>query len=82
MPTLEDVFLNVAVMKKSAEHIICENRNLYEENQIFCCGICDDDLYGVLEFYHKCKDNNIKPLIGLEIIYENCFLFFYDQHSL
>ena len=29
--------------------------------------ITDDSMYGVLEFYIKCKKNNIKPIIGLEI---------------
>jgi DNA polymerase-3 subunit alpha len=28
-------------------------------------------LYGAIEFYNKAIENNLKPIIGLEIIYEN-----------
>ena len=31
------------------------------------CAVCDDNLFYVAEFYEKCKKNNIKPIIGLEI---------------
>lgn len=31
------------------------------------CAICDDNLYGTMEFIHKCKSNNIKPIIGLDL---------------
>lgn len=34
---------------------------------ISSCAICDDNLFGAMEFYNKCKSNNIKPIIGLEI---------------
>ncbi len=34
---------------------------------ISSCAICDDNLFGAIEFYNKCKSNNIKPIIGLEI---------------
>ena len=37
------------------------------EYKIDACAICDDNLYGVMEFYNKCKSNNIKPIIGLEV---------------
>ena len=30
--------------------------------------ICDDDLFGAIEFYDKCNQNNIKPIIGLNIV--------------
>ena len=26
-----------------------------------------DVMYGTMEFYNKCKENNIKPIIGLEV---------------
>ena len=29
--------------------------------------ITDNNMYGVLDFYHLCKKNDIKPIIGLEI---------------
>ena len=31
------------------------------------CAICDDNLFGAMEFYNKCMQNNIKPIIGLEV---------------
>ena len=34
---------------------------------IKACAICDDNLYGAIEFYDKCIKNDIKPIIGLEI---------------
>lgn len=37
------------------------------KKNIYACGICDDNLGGVLEFYFICKKNNIKPIIGLNI---------------
>jgi len=33
--------------------------------------ICDDDMTGVMYFYKECKKNNIKPIIGLDIKYNN-----------
>ena len=36
-------------------------------NNIKVLTITDDSMYGCLEFYVKCKKNNIKPIIGLEI---------------
>lgn len=41
--------------------------NILSSNNIKCASICDDNLYGVMEFYTKCIKNNIKPIIGLEI---------------
>ena len=37
------------------------------DNKIEALTITDDNMYGALEFYIKCKKNNIKPIIGLEI---------------
>ena len=34
-------------------------------NNIHTCGICDNNLFGVMEFYETCTSNNIKPIIGL-----------------
>jgi len=35
--------------------------------------ICDDNMYGVMEFIKKCNLNNIKPIVGLEV--SNILLF-------
>lgn len=40
---------------------------------ITSCGICDDNLYGTMEFIHKCEQNKIKPIIGLDL--KNVLLF-------
>ena len=40
----------------------------YAKNKnIKSLAITDDSMYGCIEFYIKCKENNIKPIIGLEI---------------
>ena len=41
--------------------------NFAIKNNIKSLAIADDSMYGCLEFYIKCKNNNIKPIIGLEI---------------
>lgn len=41
------------------------------DNKINACGICDENLYGVLDFYFSCKKKNIKPIIGLSIKLNN-----------
>ena len=38
--------------------------------------ICDDNMYGVMEFINKCNANNIKPIVGLDI--GICLLFAKD----
>ncbi len=48
---------------------------------IKACAICDDNLYGVMEFYHKCKKNNIKPIIGLEVNLEYTILLYAKNYK-
>ncbi|NMA50893.1 MAG: DNA polymerase III subunit alpha [Mollicutes bacterium] len=50
------------------------------EKNIKICGICDDELYGSIEFYLKCKNNNIKPLIGMEIKIEDHTVYLYAKN--
>ena len=42
-------------------------------NNLSCLCICDDNMYGVMEFIKKCNENNIKPIVGLDI--NKCLLF-------
>ena len=49
------------------------------ENNITCCGICDQNLYGSMEFYLACKENHIKPLIGLEVTILKIKLYLYAK---
>ena len=37
-------------------------------NNIKALTITDNRMYGVMDFYHACIDNNIKPIIGLEVV--------------
>ena len=41
------------------------------KNNIKSLTITDDNMYGVMDFYKKCLNNNIKPIIGLELKYLN-----------
>ncbi len=36
-------------------------------NNIKYAGICDDNLFGVMDFYDKLTKNNIKPIIGINL---------------
>ena len=38
-----------------------------QKNNISVCGICDKNLFGVMEFYDTMTTNQIKPIIGLEV---------------
>ncbi len=44
--------------------------NYAKKNNLPALTITDDNLSGVFEFYQKCCQNNIKPIIGLEILIE------------
>ncbi len=39
--------------------------------------ITDNNMYGVMEFYHKCIDHDIKPIVGLEVTIEDCKFLLY-----
>ena len=41
------------------------------------CVLCDNNMYGVMEFYKKCIDNNIKPVIGLEVNLSDLQVYIY-----
>ena len=50
--------------------------DILSSNNINVAAICDDNLYGVMEFYDKCKKSNIKPIIGLEVKLEYTILLY------
>lgn len=50
------------------------------EKNIDVCGICDENLYGVLEFYYACKKNNIKPIVGLDVIIDGLNVYLYAMN--
>ena len=41
--------------------------------------ITDSNMFGVMEFYKKCKSNNIKPIIGLEVKYKDSEIVLYAK---
>ena len=47
------------------------------KNNIKSLTITDNNMYGVMDFYHACINNNIKPIIGIEVMYkdENVLLY-------
>lgn len=47
-----------------------------KSNNLNSLCICDDNMYGVMEFIKKCQGNGIKPIVGLDI--GICLLFAKD----
>ena len=50
-----------------------------KENNWNSLCICDDNMYGVMEFITKCNANNIKPIVGLDL--GRCLLFAKDYQG-
>lgn len=40
----------------------------------------ENNMFGVMEFYLECKKNNIKPIIGIELTYDNAILLLYAKN--
>ena len=51
-----------------------------KENNINCLTITDNNMYGALDFYKECINNNIKPIIGLEIMLEELEFVIYAKN--
>ncbi len=54
--------------------------NIAKENNLKALAICDDTLYGVMEFYKACLDNGIKPIIGLDVKIDDLNLLLYAKN--
>ena len=50
-----------------------------KNNNIKSLTITDDNMYGVMDFYHECINNNIKPIIGLELNIEGYVIIVYAK---
>ena len=50
------------------------------KKNIRSCAICDTNLFGSIEFYKKAIQNNIKPIIGLEIKLNDETLYLYAEN--
>ena len=48
-----------------------------KKNNIKSLSITDNNMYGVMDFYKACINNNIKPIIGLELIYKETKIILY-----
>ena len=40
-----------------------------------------NNMFGVMEFYLECKKNNIKPIVGLELTYEDKEILLYAKNN-
>ena len=49
-------------------------------HKISSMALCDDSMYGVMEFIHKCKKNDIKPIIGLTVTLEEFVIVLYCKN--
>ena len=49
------------------------------KNHAPVCGICDKNLFGVMEFYDACEEAKITPLIGLEVEVSSCSFYLYAR---
>ncbi len=49
------------------------------DNNITSLTITDNNMYGVIDFYKACKDNNIKPIIGLEVVIDSLIVILYAK---
>ena len=54
--------------------------NFLLSKKITSCAICDENLYGSLDFYRACQKNSIKPIIGLCITLNDCELYLYAKN--
>lgn len=55
--------------------------NTLSLNNIEAAAICDDNLFGCMEFYNKCKKKGIKPVIGLEVNLEYTILLYAKNYK-
>ena len=68
----------IAPLKVTTDYTLLSSLIKVKDLITFCvkkniksCAICDTNLFGSIEFYKLCKSNNIKPIIGLEVIFES-----------
>ena len=49
-------------------------------NNIRTLCICDDNLNSTMHFYNKCCENNIKPIVGLDVTIESNNVLLYAKN--
>lgn len=55
--------------------------NFAKKNNQKFVSICDDNLYGAIEFYNKALENDMIPVIGISIIYKNVNLLIFAKNQ-
>lgn len=56
--------------------------NFAIKNNIKALTITDNNMFGVMDFYQKCIKNNIKPVIGLEVVFEDVNFVLYAKNEI
>ena len=54
--------------------------NFAKNNNISSIALTDTNMYGTMEFIKKCESNNIKPIIGLELVLEEFNILLYAKN--
>ena len=55
--------------------------NYAVNNKITVLGICDDNLCMTAEFLSLCKNENIKPLVALEVKFNDRLIYLYAKNN-
>ena len=50
------------------------------KNHVSALTITDSNMYGVMDFYHKCIDAGIKPIVGLEVLIDDFYFVLYCKN--
>jgi DNA polymerase-3 subunit alpha len=61
---------------------ISDLMNYFKEHNITAAAILDDNLFGSMCFYNECKKNNIKPIIGLEVMINEYPILLYCKNNI
>ena len=51
------------------------------KHNITSCAICDENLYGVMEFFTKMTASHLKPIIGLDLNIDNYEMMLYPRNN-
>ncbi|MCI9586207.1 MAG: DNA polymerase III subunit alpha [Bacilli bacterium] len=51
-----------------------------KEKGLDTLSMADNNMYGVIDFYKACKSNDIKPIIGLEVLVSDLMVVLYCQN--
>lgn len=50
------------------------------KKEIYALGITDSNMFGTMEFINECNKNNIKPIIGTEIMVNDIYMLMYAKN--